>query len=155
MEEFSIHKVSYMFPRAAVMEYECNLLNAAHSGILKCKPLHCRNRFIVMSVLLLFGFLTLSNVHLVFEKTGTLTVSVHMGLKWVFCLSLSCFYCKFLFNSQMKNLLKRLFQVSLNWIRPWFWFFSESYEERNRWSCCSSAVTQWPPSQRSWCRISN
>lgn len=33
MEQFSIHKVSLVLPRAAVMEYECNLLNSAHSGI--------------------------------------------------------------------------------------------------------------------------
>lgn len=30
MERFSIHKVSFMFPRAALMEYERNLLNSAH-----------------------------------------------------------------------------------------------------------------------------
>lgn len=35
MEQFSIHKVSLILPRAAVMEYECNLLSAAHSDILK------------------------------------------------------------------------------------------------------------------------
>lgn len=61
MQQFSIHKVSLIFPRAAVMEYECNLLNAAHSGILKYEAISMQNHFINYCKLL-------SDFHLACEK---------------------------------------------------------------------------------------
>lgn len=46
MEQFSVHKVSFILPGAAVMEYECNLLNAAQSGSLKYEDISMQNHFI-------------------------------------------------------------------------------------------------------------